>query len=182
LPHIAAPAGVPGIVGLMHFRPETAGPLNALAEVLLRGPSALSRGERELIASFVSNRNDCYFCTHAHSAFAAAQLDDGRGVVSAVCTDYATAPISDKLKTLLAIAEQVQIGGKRVTPEHIATARRAGASDVEIHDAVLIAAAFCMYNRYVDGLAAETPTAPEIYEGVAQQIVRDGYLSTTPSA
>ncbi len=166
----------------MHFRPETAAPLNALAEVLLRGPSTLTRGERELIASFVSTRNDCYFCTNAHSAFAAAQLDDGMALVKSVCTDYKKASISDKLKSLLAIAEQVQIGGKKVTPELIAGARAQGATDIEIHDAVLIAAAFCMFNRYVDGLAAETPTDPELYAGVAQQIVRDGYTSTTPTA
>jgi len=180
MPHIAAPEGVPGIVGLMHFRPETAAPLNALAEVLLRGPSTLSRGERELIASFVSTRNDCTFCSSAHSAFAAAQLEDGKAVTKAVCSDYKNAPVSEKLKTLLAIAEQVQRGGKNVTTALIASARAAGATDIEIHDAVLIAAAFCMYNRYVDGLAATTPTDPAVYEGIATMIVKDGYTSTTP--
>lgn len=175
MPHIAAPEGIPGIAGLMHFRPETGAPLKALAEVLLRGPSALSRGERELIASFVSARNDCYFCVSSHSAFAAAQLEGGMAVVQAVCTDYKTAPITDKLKKLLAIAEQVQVGGKAVTSEAVAAAREAGATDIEIHDAVLISAAFCMYNRYVDGLEATTPTDPKMYEAAAEQVVKHGY-------
>jgi uncharacterized peroxidase-related enzyme len=176
MPHIAISEGLVGLRSLMHFRPETAAPLQALAEVLLRGPSALSRGERELIASFVSTRNECLFCASSHSAFAAAQVEGGRAIVDAVCADYRTAPISDKLKALLAIADEVQVGGKKVTDALITAARVAGATDIEIHDAVLISAAFCMYNRYVDGLAAVTPTDPAAYERIAADVVANGYL------
>lgn len=173
--HVPVPEGIPGIVGLMHYRPETAAPLNALAEVLLRGPSSLTRGERELIAAFVSTRNDCFFCASSHAAFASAQLEGGKSVTDAVRQDYESAPISEKLKKLLAIAALVQKGGKHVTDEAVSAARSAGASDIEIHDAVLIAAAFCMYNRYVDGLATWAPTDMGMYDMMAQKIVSEGY-------
>jgi uncharacterized peroxidase-related enzyme len=182
MPHIALSEGLPGILGPMHFRPETAGPLNDLAEVLLRGPSSLSRGERELIASFVSSRNDCNFCCASHSAFAANQLEGGYAVVDAVKRDPDSAPISPKLRALLAVAGQVQKGGRSVTPAAVEAARRLGATDVEIHDTVLIAAAFCMYNRYVDGLATWAPEGRDAYETVADVIVNHGYRAAAAGA
>jgi uncharacterized peroxidase-related enzyme len=164
----------------MMFRPETAKPLSELAEVLLRGPSSLSRGERELIAAYVSKENDCTFCQMSHGTFAQLQLDGGASVVAAVKADYETAPISDKLKALLNIAGKVQVGGKQVTDKDMALAREQGATDIEIHDTVLIAAAFCMYNRYVDGLATFTPTEPEDYLESGQMIVDLGYMAVLP--
>ncbi|MBK7977023.1 MAG: peroxidase-related enzyme [Deltaproteobacteria bacterium] len=175
MPHIPVSEDLPGIRSLMAFRPETAGPLCDLAEVLLRSAHSLSRGDRELIAAFVSSRNECDFCCQSHSAFAAKQLDGGRSVVSEALRAPEAAPISDKMKALLSIAAQVQKSGKAVTPASIDAARAAGATDLEIHDTVLIAAAFCMYNRYVDGLAAVTPTDPTLYDQMAERIVADGY-------
>ncbi|WP_369386525.1 carboxymuconolactone decarboxylase family protein [Streptomyces sp. CG1] len=180
MPHIELGNDLPGIVSLFAFRPETAGPLNELAEVLLRGPSALSRGERELIAARVSHLNSCRFCTNSHAAFAAAQLDDGMPLVDQVRTDPATAPVSDKLKALLTLADAVQGGGLQVTDQHIKTARTAGATDTEIHDTVLIAAAFCMYNRYVDGLATTAPDHPAAYTEMADHITAHGYRNAVP--
>jgi uncharacterized peroxidase-related enzyme len=175
--HIAMPPGCrPGIQGLMQLRPDTAAPLRALAETLLRGPSPLSRGERELIAAFVSTRNDCSFCAGSHAAYAGAQIDGGSDLVTAVCRDFTTAPIPEKLRRLLTIAEQVQRGGKAVSAEAVAAARAAGADDSAIHDTVLIAAAFCMYNRYVDGLATWAPDDPAVYAAMAPHIVEHGYL------
>jgi uncharacterized peroxidase-related enzyme len=182
MPHIQLPEGLPGILGPMAFRPETAAPLNQLAEALLRGDSPLSRGDRELIAAYVSSRNDCKFCCASHSAFAARQLGGGRALVDAVKRDPDRAPISDKLRRLLAIAAQVQQGGKQVTAESVRAAAAAGASDVEIHDTVLIAAAFCMFNRYVDGLGTIAPDDPGGYEAVAERIVRDGYRGASDRA
>jgi uncharacterized peroxidase-related enzyme len=166
----------PGISGPMRYRPETAKPLNELAEVLLRGPHTLSRGERELIAAYVSGRNECTFCCSSHSAFAAAQLDGGYELVDRVVggPDPA-APITAKLHALLAIAGAVQAGGRQVTGELVAAARSEGATDLEIHDTVLIAAAFCMFNRYVDGLATFAPRDREAYAAVAERIVTTGY-------
>jgi uncharacterized peroxidase-related enzyme len=176
VPHIALPTGAPGIRGLFDFRPETARPLRELTEVLLRGPSTLTRGERELIAAYVSARNECRFCASSHSAFAAAQLPDGMALVDRVRADLDSAPVSAKLKALLRIADAVRVDGRNVTAEHVAAARAAGASDVELHDAVLIAAAFCMYNRYVDGLATFAPDDPAAYAKMAEQVVASGYV------
>ncbi|HEY3833282.1 MAG TPA: peroxidase-related enzyme [Acidimicrobiia bacterium] len=176
MPHIALPEGVPGIRSGFAFRPETATPLLDLAEVLLRDDNTLSRGEREIIASYVSKRNECDFCRRSHTAFAAHQTGGGPPIVEAVLDDPSTAPISAKLRALLGIAAKVQESGRAVTDADIAAARDAGATDLEIHDTVLIAAAFCMYNRYVDGLAALTPPeGHESYELGAQRIVADGY-------
>jgi uncharacterized peroxidase-related enzyme len=174
--HIELGTSSPGIRGLFEFRPETAAPLGLLAETLLRGDNSLTRGERELIAAYVSGLNECRFCADSHSAFAALQLPEGWDVVDGVLRDPASAPVGDKLRSLLAIAAQVQRGGLHVTAESVAAAREAGATDVEIHDAVLIAAAFCMFNRYVDGLGTWAPDGREAYLPMAERIVAEGYV------
>jgi len=179
MPHINLPEGLPGITSGFAFRPETAKPLRELAEILLRGPSTLTSAEREMIAAFVSSRNDCRFCELSHSAAAAHHLGGTYDVVDAVKRDYLTAPVSAKLKALLAIAAKVQEGGKEVTTADIDRARQEGATDVEIHDAVLIAAAFCMFNRYVDGLATLTPTDPQAYDAMGQRMATQGYVQRT---
>mgnify|MGYP000852715256 FL=1 len=179
--HIDLPEGLPGIIGPMAFRPETSVHLNRLADALLRDETGITRGERELIASYVSHLNECNFCCKSHSAFAAHQLDDGYELVDAVLADIATAPVSDKVRALLVIAGQVQQSGRKVTADHVAAARDAGATDLEIHDAVLIAAAFCMYNRYVDGLGTFAPPDRADYDGMAQDIVANGYAATAPA-
>jgi len=180
VPHIALPDGLPGITSGFAFRPETAKPLRELAEVLLRGPSSLTSAEREMIAAFVSARNDCHFCQASHSAAAAHHLGGDYSLVDAVKRDYQTAPVSAKLKALLAIAAQVQQSGKNVRPAEVERARQEGATDVEIHDAVLIAAAFCMFNRYVDGLATMTPADAQAYDAMGRRMAREGYVR--PSA
>jgi uncharacterized peroxidase-related enzyme len=177
MPHIALNSAEPGIRGLLRYRPETARPLSELTEVLLRGPSTLARGERELIAAYVSALNDCRYCSSSHSACAAAQLPGGMTLVEEIRADPASAPVSAKLKALLTIAAAVAHSGRDVTAEHVADARTAGATDVEIHDTVLIAAAFCMFNRYVDGLATIAPEDPALYAAGAQRLVKHGYLA-----
>ena len=174
MPHIALP-DLPGIRGPMAFRPETSKPLNELVEVLLQHPSTLSPGERELIATYVSSQNNCHYCQSIHGAIAAAHLNGDEELVQAVKCDYRSAEISPKLKALLAIAGKVQQGGKNVTAEDVKKARTEGATDLEIHDTVLIAAAFCMYNRYVDGLATWQPRDPEMYSAMGQRLASEGY-------
>lgn len=176
--HIALREDLPGIRGLMVFRPETAEPLNQLADIFLRGPNTLSPGERELIAAFVSSRNDCFFCQNVHGAVAAYQLNNNEQLVLDVKRDPECAAVSDKMKALLAIAGQVQRGGKEVTSGAIARARECGATDMEIHDTVLIAAAFCMFNRYVDGLGTWAPADPDVYRQRAPLTARDGYANS----
>lgn len=161
----------------MAFRPETAKPLNELAEILLRDNEELSRADRELIASFVSYRNDCFYCHQSHGEIACLYLDGNRDLVEQVKKDYLNADISDLLKSLLGIAAKVQQNGKAVTPADIENARHNGATDRQIHDTVLIAAAFCMFNRYVDGLATTAPTDMSSYPVRAKQIVDNGYGS-----
>ncbi|HEX4832998.1 MAG TPA: peroxidase-related enzyme [Trebonia sp.] len=177
MPHIDLGNDQHGIRSLFEYRPETARPLNQLVEVLLRGPSTLTRGERELIASYVSSLNKTVYCANIHGAFAAAQLPTGSALVDQVRADPASAPVSDKLKALLAIAAAVQQGGLNVTDDDVKAAREAGADDREIHDTVLIAAAFCMYNRYVDGLATTVPEDPAWYDAAAVGIVSKGYMA-----
>jgi uncharacterized peroxidase-related enzyme len=179
MPHISLPEGLPGISGGFAFRPETAKPMRELAHVLLHGPNTLSPGERELIATYVSSRNGCYFCQTSHGAAAAAHLDKDWGLVDQVKRDYAKAEISEKLKALLRIAGKVQLGGKQVTAEDVAAAREQGASDQEIHDTVLIAAAFCMYNGYVDGLGTWQPEEPAMYASMGEHLASHGYLTAS---
>jgi len=176
--HIALPEGLPGISGGFAFRPETAKPMRELAHILLHEPGSLSPGERELIATYVSSQNDCYFCQTSHGAAASSHLG-GDQIVSQVKADFQSAPITPKLKALLAIAGKVQQGGKRVLPEDVDRARSLGATDVEIHDTVLIAAAFCMYNRYVDGLGTWQPRDQTMYAEMGEHLAQHGYR--TPS-
>lgn len=177
--HISLPPGLPGIRGLLAFRPETAEPLNVLVDVLLRGPHTLSPGERELIATFVSARNDCQYCQTIHGAVAAHHLHGDEQLVSQVKSNPETAPISDKLKALFVIAGKTAEGGKQVAAEDVDAARRQGATDLEIHDTVLIAAAFCMFNRYVDGLGTWAPDDPAFYRARAAIVADIGYASAT---
>ena len=181
MPHIDLPEGIPGIRSAMQFRPETAVHLNALAEELLRADNSLPRGDRELIAAYVSSQNKTVFCEHSHSAFAAVQLDGGIDLVEQVKTDPDNAPIEPKLRALLHIAGKVAVDGKSVTSSDIEAARVEGATDIEIHDAVLIAAAFCMYNRYVDGLDTLQPDDPQLYLERAHLVVEHGYGGTPPA-
>ena len=176
MPHIALP-NLPGIRGPMAFRPETSKPLNELVEVLLRHPNSLTPGERELIATYVSSLNNCHYCQSIHGAIAAAHLDSNEDLVLAVKKDFTTAEISPKMKSLLNIAGKVQQDGKNVTPADIRGARDNGATDLEIHDTILIAAAFCMYNRYVDGLDTWQPNDPQLYRERGLMVARDGYVA-----
>jgi len=176
MPHISLPEGLQGIRSAMAFRPETAKPLNELAEALLHAPNSLPQADRELIATYVSHLNDCYFCQTVHGAIAAACLNDDYDLVKRVKADFKTADISDKLKTLLVIAAKVQKDGKSVTSADVDDARLQGATDTEIHDTVLISAAFCMYNRYVDGLDTWQPRQEALYLERGKKTAREGYM------
>ena len=182
MPHITLPPDLPGIRGPMAFRPETARPINELVDVLLRGPHTLSPGERELIAAYVSSHNDCHYCQNIHGAVAARHLGS-EAVVADVKCDVEHAKVSAKMKALLAIARKTAASGTAVTAADVTRAREHGATDLEIHDTVLIAAVFCMCNRYVDGLATWAPDDPGFYRNRAAIVAAHGYAvsSTTPS-
>ncbi|MGD8426319.1 MAG: peroxidase-related enzyme [Balneolaceae bacterium] len=167
---------MPGIVGLLTQFKKTAKPLTELAQVLLRGDSTMSEGERELIAALVSARNECKFCMRSHGATAGHLLDGNKELVKQVQEDFRTAPVSDKMKALLNIAAKVQKSGREVTEQDIAEARKEGATDQEIHDTVLIAAAFCLYNRYVDGLGTFAPDNEDVYDEHGRELATEGYV------
>ncbi len=170
---------LPGIRGLMAYRPEAAKPLNELAETLLRNDNnTLSRGERELIATYVSYLNDCFFCQNVHGAAAGHYLNCDIGQIDEFKKNYQQADLSPKMKSLLNIASSVQQNGKQVTSTQIENAKAAGALEIEIHDAVLIAAAFCMFNRYVDGLDTWAPNNRQFYVDRAPQRALEGYESS----
>jgi uncharacterized peroxidase-related enzyme len=175
--HIKLPDGAPGIIGPMIAYPETQKPLSALAETLLRGPSSLTSAERELIASFVSSGNECHFCTQSHAAAARVHFGEQRTVVDQVLDNPYTAPVSPKLKTLLVIADKVRRDGRLVQAADVEKARAEGADDKAIHDTVLIAAAFCMFNRYVDGLGTWAPKDPTSYEDSGRRLAHQGYVN-----
>ncbi len=175
--HIDLNNDLPGIRGLMLYRPETAKPLNELAEILLRdNNNTLTRGERELIGAYVSSLNDCFFCQNVHGALAGHYLQCDMHQVDAISNDFISAPITEKMKSLLSIAGAVQQGGKNVTPDQVNQAKTHGATDREIHDTVLIAAAFCMFNRYVDGLGTWAPEDRQFYINRAPQRAAEGYI------
>ena len=175
--HIQLPEGEPGIIGpLVEYR-ATEQPLNALANVLMRGPSSLTPAEREVIATYVSNGNECYFCTNSHAAAARQLLGEQCELMADVLLDVTTADVDEKLRALLVIAGKVRQDGRLVSEEDVRIARQAGADDQAIHDTVLIAAMFCMFNRYVDGLATWAPRDPKVYEEIGARIATKGYGS-----
>jgi len=175
--HVELKSGLAGIIGLFDKFPETAGPLCELAQALLRQPSSLTEGERELIAAYVSSRNECRYCMSTHGAAAKYFLKDKNGeLLNSVFSDYQNAPISDKMKALLKIAGKVQQGGKNVRDSDVEAACKEGADDKAIHDTVLIAAAFCMFNRYVDGLSTWQPEGSDIYEERGTILAEKGYV------
>jgi uncharacterized peroxidase-related enzyme len=176
MPHLPLPAHLPGITGLLEYRQDTAAPIRELTQILLRGESTLSEGERELIAALVSSRNCTNFCEAAHAKAADLLLGDS-AISRAVRHDIETAPVSEKMKALLQIAALTQQSGKAVSPEAVARARAAGATDREIHDTVLIAALFCLYNKYVDGLATVAPAVESgYYDMLGERITGRGYV------
>ena len=178
--HIEVPEGVPGIRSLVMFRPDTGKHLYDLVQVLLRGLSPLTPAERELIATHVSARSNCMFCMNSHAAAARELYGDERDIVDCVINNQMDATVSDKLKALLVIAGQVQHSGKSVTSESVDEARKHGATDRDIHDTVLIAATFSMFNRYVDGLATLTPQDPKTYEEMGRRMTSVGYILPQP--
>lgn len=175
MPYISVEEHLPGITGLLEYRKDTAQPIRELTQVLLRGESTLTEGERELIATVVSNGNKCKFCTTAHTAAADLLIGD-KEITEQVKQNIETANVSPKMKALLVIADRTRENGKLVTPEMVARAKAEGATDLEIHDTVLIAGLFCLYNRYVDGLATAMPEKPEYFDYLADRLINHGYM------
>jgi len=168
---------LPGIRGPMAYSPETGKALNELAEILLHDDNnTLTRGEREMIGAYVSSENDCFFCHNVHGAMAQHYFECDTQLIDDIKKDYRSTRLSEKMKSLLSIAGSVQKSGRQVSALQIEDAKNAGATDKEIHDTVLIAAAFCMFNRYVDGLATWAPAERQVYIDRAARRAEEGYI------
>ncbi len=188
--HIKLQRNLPGIVALFATNPATSAPMNALAEQLLRNQdNTLSREDRETIASYVSLRNGCHFCFNSHAAVVRSyykkmggkKIEDGVQVISDLDGRVEeSAVLSEKMKALLNIAGLVQVSGKDVSDDAVERARDLGATDKEIHDTVLIAAAFCMFNRYVDGLDAPSDLDDDTYNALGDMLTENGYVNSKP--
>jgi len=178
MPHIALPPNKPGMVALAAYRPDVYSCLAPLADLLLHQDhpdSSLSLGERELIATYVSSLNDCNYCQAAHGNIAAAHLRDPN-IVEDVKQDLESSEVSAKTKALLRIAGLVKQGGKDIGGDVVESAKKEGASDMDVHDTVLIAAMFCMFNRYVDGLGTEMPQDMALFASRGAVIAEKGYV------
>lgn len=174
--HIRLTSPLPGMTGLLQSMPITAKPLKELAQALLRNSKALTPAEGETIATYVSVLNGCEYCSRSHGAVARLLLKYEGGIVEDLRSGTYLIGLEPRMAALMHLAERVQATPVGVRPEDIEKAKAAGAGDGDIHDAVLIAAAFCMYNRYVDGLGTAVPEHPAAYEAIGRRLVDQGYV------
>jgi uncharacterized peroxidase-related enzyme len=188
-PIIGSLPDVPGILAAMRLTPSLERHLRGMADALLVEdyPGAtISRAERELLATAVSAGNDCFYCMDSHGAFASELLSrDGAGGISELVDGIKSGGsdgLSAKLAALVAIARGVQRDPRAVQRAEVERALTAGATDADTQLAVLIAAAFCMYNRMVDGFRAPTPPSAEAYRDRASQIAEHGYSASQITA
>ena len=182
LPIVDGLPDLPGIIVAMNLSPTLAGPLRALANALLVDEfpgSTLRRGERELLATATSAGNDCFYCMDTHGAFAAELLRrDQAPEVETLIDSIKGGELSKldaKLSALATMARRVAREPRSLDRDHVARAKAAGATDGDVQLTILIAAAFCMYNRMVDGLRARTPANVAAYEARAREIADYGY-------
>ena len=177
----------PGIVAALQLTPGLGVHLRGLADELLVNDfpgASISRGEREMLATAVSAANDCFYCMDSHGAFAAAVLErSGSSEMVPLIDQIKTGSsegLGDKMNALLEIARTVRRESLDLTETEVAKAKAAGATDADVQLAVLIASAFSMYNRLVDGFRARTPPTPEAYLTRAAQIAEHGYSAPPP--
>jgi uncharacterized peroxidase-related enzyme len=180
---------VPGILAAIRLTPGLGVHLRGLADELLVNafPGAtISRGEREMLATAVSAENDCFYCMDSHGAFATAVFERSGATGLEALIDGIKLGSSDgvdeKMQALLHIARVVRRDSRELTASDVAAAKTAGASDADVQLAVLIASAFSMYNRMVDGFRAKTPPTAEAYRARAAEIAEHGYSSPQVSA
>lgn len=175
---IQVPAGLPGIIGPMTAYPDTARPLNELADLILRHDTpTFPKSERETVAAYVSYLNDCVFCSESHGAVA--DYHWGKiGFSRELWADLEKAPVSDRLRALLKIAANVQKTPVKASQTDVDLALSLGATERDVHDTVLIAAAFCMFNRYVDGLGTYAfPRGHAAYVEMGKMLGTGGYVN-----
>lgn len=180
---------VPGILTALNLTPRLGVHLRGLADELLFHDfegATISRAEREMLATAVSAGNDCFFCMDSHAAHATALLErDGDAHLAPLLDELKTGslePFDPKMRALLQIAATVRRSPLELAAGDVAAAKAAGATDPDVQLAVLIAAAFSMYNRLVDGFRAMTPPTTEVYRERAGQIAEHGYSAPPVAA
>ena len=166
-------ADVPQIMHLFAFKPEATQHLRSFTHAVMRGPSPLDPKLRELIAAFVSTRNQCKFCSGSHVAVAAKLYNDGE-LVTSVVRDFRSAPIDDAQKLLFEYLEKLTLAPATTTAEDVDGLRTAGWSDEAIYDAVTVCAMFNFYNRWIEGSGVQDMTA-EGYARSADRLATVGY-------
>jgi uncharacterized peroxidase-related enzyme len=179
----------PGIAVAMRLTPGLGAALRGLAdEALVKDfvGSTLRRDEREMIATAVSAENDCFFCMDSHGAFATALLEQHGApelvpLIDVVKTG-SSAGLDDKMCALLHIARTLAATPRGVSESDVQAALDAGATDADVQLTVVIASAFSMYNRLVEGFRARTAPSAEAYRERAVEIAEHGYTVTVPAA
>ena len=187
-PIVGSLPDVPGIGVAMRLRPGLGLHLRGLADELLVNdyPGAtLTRHQREMLATAVSAKNDCFFCMDSHGAFATALLEKDGDAVTVPLIDVlktgSSEGLDDKMCALLHIARTLASDVRGVEPSDVQAALDKGATDQDVQLAVLIASAFSMYNRLVEGFRARTAPTPEAYRERAGEIAEHGYSMPAPA-
>ena len=179
---VAGLPDAPGILTALRLTPGLGLHLRGLADELLVNDfpgTTLKRYEREMMATATSAGNDCFYCMDSHGAFATALLEHDGATDLVPVIDVIKAGssegLSPKMQALLQISRTVRRQPLDLTADDVAAAHAAGATDADVQLAVLIAAAFSMYNRMVDGFRAATPPSAEVYRDRASEIAAHGY-------
>lgn len=165
------------LLDLFKAYPDLYEPLLEYHEVLLRGPSPLSVGQRELIAAFVSALNACHYCHGVHAA-TAERFGISPTILAALVQDVTAAPVDAPLKPILLYVRKLTLSPAKMTAEDAEAVYAAGWDERALHDAVAICALFNLMNRLVDGLGIDA--GDEYFRLASERLARVGYVGLVP--
>jgi uncharacterized peroxidase-related enzyme len=160
------------LLQVFRAHPEPAKHLLAFHETVLRGDSPFTTGEREMIAAYVSGLNSCDYCHGIHSVTAEA-FGVPAGLLEAAVADLDSAPVSDKLKPVLAYVGKLTRTPSRMTEADAEAVFAAGWDENALHDAVLVCALFNFMNRMVEGIGIKADAAYATESG--ERLAEVGY-------
>ena len=165
-----------GMPEIIMSRSEPMGPFIQMTQILMRGPSSFTVGERELIGAFVSSTNDCPFCVGSHVA-TASHFDIPESTLQALATDIETAPVDERLRPVMRYVEKLTKTPYQMTQADADAVYAAGWDDLALSDAVLICGLFNMANRIVEGHGVDRATPREKLEDAGQMLAEYGYIN-----
>lgn len=161
------------VVKLVKYRPDFyGGPMSAVTQEAMRGPSTWSVGDRELMAAFVAKTNQCEFCTKAHTAVAERAYSNGK-TVSAFLSDTDAATIEEPLRATLLMLRKLK-REHTVDADDMRAVLAAGASRQQIEDALAVCFSFNMIGRLADAFGFSVP-GPDAFEAGAKYLLARGY-------